>query len=159
MEEEHSLLVIPDDKSFLTLSKSEISDIVAEVAYNLNEGFIDHDKAIVVGKKLDELSKQYNETVRQLSKGKIKLQKGEVYLKNGVEITEAETGVSYDYSSCDDGEWNLLTEKIEPLIAMRKTRESFLKTIRKEYVNEDTGEVIQPPLRTGSTSYKLTFKK
>ena len=112
-----------------------------------------------MGKKLDELSKQYNEKVRQLVSGKIKLQKGESYIKYDVEITEEETGVRYDYSKCNDAEWNQLNDQIEPLLAQRKQREEFLKTIRKEFVDEETGEIIQPPIRSGKLGYKLSLKK
>lgn len=156
---ENTDLIILSPPNLLTCTKADIANLVSNVCENLNDGLLDHAQALVVGKKLEELFKQYNEAVRQLSKGKIKLHKGESYITHGVEITEAETGVKYDYSKCNDSEWNSLTEKIEPLIELRKSREKFLQSIRKDWIDEETGEVINPPLRTGSTSYKLTFKK
>ncbi len=159
MEDENNFLILPDSNPLLNFSKENISLIVSNVAHRLNEGLEDPIKALVIGRKLDELSKTYNDSIRQLVSGKIKLQKGEQLVMYGTQITEEETGVRYDYSYCNDGEWDLLTSQIEPLLAKRKAREEFLKTLRKEFIDEDTGEVIQPPLRTGKLGYKLTLKK
>lgn len=159
MEEENRLILLPEQSPILSLNKSSISSLIDQVCHSLTEGNEDPVKALVMGKKLDELSKKYNEKVRQLVSGKIKLQKGESYIKYDVEITEEETGVRYDYSKCNDAEWNQLNDEIEPLLAKRKEREEFLKTIRKEFVDEETGEIIQPPLRSGKLGYKLSLKK
>ncbi|MVZ67403.1 hypothetical protein GQF61_16230 [Sphingobacterium sp. DK4209] len=159
MEKDKKLIILPEQSPLLSLNKSTIHLLVSEVCHSINEGNEDPVKALVIGKKLDELSKQYNESVRQLVSGKIKLQKGESHLAFDVEIKEEETGVKYDYSICNDSEWNTITEKIEPLLIQKKNREEFLKTLRKEFIDEDTGEVIQPPLRTGKLGYKLSLKK
>ncbi len=159
MEEENNFLILPDSNPLLNFSKNDISLIVSNVAHRLNEGNEDPIKALVIGRKLDELSKSYNESIRQIVSGKIRLQKGEQLVMYGTMITEEEIGVRYDYSKCNDGEWDLLTSQIEPLLEKRKAREEFLKTLRKEFIDEETGEVIQPPLRTGKLGYKLTFKK
>lgn len=159
MEEENKLILLPEQSPILSLNKDSISSLINQVCHSITEGNEDPVKALVMGKKLDELSKQYNEKVRQLVSGRIRLQKGESYIKYDVEITEEETGVRYDYSKCNDAEWNQLTEQIEPLLAQRKQREEFLKTIRKEFVDEETGEIIQPPIRSGKLGYKLSLKK
>ncbi len=159
MEEENNFLILPDNNPLLNFSKKDISSIVSNVSNRLNEGFEDPIKALVIGRKLDELAKVYNESIRQFVSGKIRLQKGEELVIYGTSITEGETGVRYDYSKCNDGEWDFLTSQIEPLLEKRKAREEFLKTLRKEFIDEDTGEVIQPPLRTGKMGYKLSFKK
>ncbi len=159
MEEQEFSLVLPENNSLLNLNKSSISVLVNNVVHNLNEGLEDPVKALVIGKKLDELAKQYNESIRQQVSGKIKLQKGESYRRYDVEITEEETGVRYDYSHCNDAEWNQITKELEPLLLKRKQREEFLKTIRKEFVDEETGEIIQPPIRSGKLGYKLSLKK
>jgi len=159
MEENNKLLLLPTDSPILSLNKTTIRDLVSQVCLSIQDGVEDPVKALVIGKKLDELSKIYNESVRPLIAGKIKLQKGESYKAYDVEIKEEETGVRYDYSYCNDSEWNRLTEEIEPLVLLRKQREEFLKTIRKEYIDEDTGEIIQPPLRSGTLGYKLSLKK
>lgn len=97
--------------------------------------------------------------MRQAVSGKIKLQKGEELSMFNATITEKESGVKYDFSYCEDGEWDSLNREMETIKAKLKIREDFLKTLRKEFIDEDTGEVIQPPLRTGSLGYQISIKK
>lgn len=158
MENNDKLIKIAQGGVFLTATKRDIEDVVSDTAAALNDGFMDHADAMVVGKKLDELAKKYNEAVRQLGDGKLNLQKGVPYVKHGVSFEEAETGVSYDYSTCGCSEWDDLNEKVTYYSEKKKAREAVLKTIRKETADLETGEIIKPPIRKGKLGYKLTFK-
>lgn len=80
---------------------------------------------------------------------------------NGVNLCVAEVGVKYDYTACEDPEWNDLIAQKAELDAKIKARETFLRGIPREatILNEDTGEIkkIFPPAKTSSTSVKVTF--
>lgn len=79
----------------------------------------------------------------------------------GVKFAVSEVGVKYDFSVCNDSTWNQLTETIDELTAERKQREEFLKTLRADMniADANTGEILDPPARTSTTSVRVTFKK
>lgn len=158
MENEKNSLEL-SSSSILNITKSDISTMVADFVVQLRDGDEDPVKALIAVKKGLEFFTQLDKSVRQVVNGKIKLQKGESLSMYNAEITEKESGVKYDYSYCKDSEWDYLTSLIDPLIEKRKARENFLKNIRKELIDEDTGEIIQPPLRTGALGYQISIKK
>lgn len=145
--------------TLLNLKKSDITTMVSDFVFQLREGDEDPIRALIAVKKGLEFFTQLDKSVRQVVNGKIKLQKGESLIKHNAEITEKEAGVKYDYTYCKDSVWDELTKQIEPLLADRKQREEFLKTLRKDYIDEDTGEIIRPPLRTGALTYQISISK
>lgn len=78
---------------------------------------------------------------------------------NGTVIEVTEVGVSYDYSH--DDEWRRIQEQIDTLTEQRKDREAQLKNkvAGREYVDEDTGEVLVGAGKKSKTSYKITLAK
>lgn len=80
---------------------------------------------------------------------------------HGVKFTKAETGVKYDFTVCNDSTWQTLTHDIEILTAERKQREEFLKTLRgnMDIADANTGELLNPPTKTSTTSVRVSFQK
>jgi hypothetical protein len=80
----------------------------------------------------------------------------------GSEFSIVEAGVKYDYSDCNDIEYNTLTTQIEALKSTLKERETFLKAIKQpmQMIDENSGEVytINPPKKSSTTTLKVTFK-
>ena len=77
-------------------------------------------------------------------------------------ISIGEAGVKYDFSICNDPEWDDLNSQIEVLKGQIKDRETFLKTVPYkglELVTEE-GEVltIYPPKKTSTTVLKVTLR-
>jgi len=97
-----------------------------------------------------------DEAVRELEKH------GGTVTMNNAEITKVEAGVKYKYDSCGDYEWEANDSLIHSATEARKKREAFLRSLQKPmtHVNEDTGEIetINPPVRTSTTTVKITFK-
>lgn len=68
----------------------------------------------------------------------------------GFKITKTSRS-NYDFSTCQDSEWNLLKEKESAIKEQLKNRETFLKAITNKIdtvVNGSTGEIIYPPALT-----------
>lgn len=88
------------------------------------------------------------------------------YEKNSVikgsEFSIVEAGVKYDYSDCNDLEYNTLSIQLEALKSTLKDRETFLKSIKEplQLIDETSGEcyTIYPPKKTSTTTLKVTFK-
>ena len=82
----------------------------------------------------------------------------------GVKFAQKEMGVSYDYTVCQDPEYNRLTTDMETLKAKMKEREKYLMGIPAEgipMVDQETGDCYKVirPLRRASLGYSVTFKK
>ena len=82
----------------------------------------------------------------------------------GVKFTQKEMGVSYDYTVCQDPEYNRLATEMETLKAKMKEREKYLMGIPAEgipMVDQETGDCYKVirPLRRASLGYSVTFKK
>lgn len=81
----------------------------------------------------------------------------------GAKISVVEAGVKYDFSVCEDIEWNELSSQKKELEQKIKMRETFLKGINvtQTLVDEGTGAIITvyPPAKTSSTVVKVNFQK
>jgi len=76
----------------------------------------------------------------------------------GAEFQIKETGISYDYSNCNDSEWNDLKRQEEEIKKKRKEREETLKVHKEEWGDPETGEVIYPPVKKGKEKVILKLK-
>jgi hypothetical protein len=77
----------------------------------------------------------------------------------GVSFAIASTGKKYDFSK--DSEWTNLQESLEQIKEEVKSREEFLKTLKKEMAEVDGGDVIYPAqlISAGKDTLKITFDK
>lgn len=91
-----------------------------------------------------------------------KYTKGEKVTAFGAELTAKETGTKYDYSNCNDSEWNELNQQLNEIKEKMKPREAFLKSLQKKTIItiEETGETFEvfPPLKTSTSSYEIRWK-
>lgn len=79
-------------------------------------------------------------------------------------VTIKDTGVKYDFSVCNDEEYNNLMAEQEELTARIKDRQEFLKRLPEtglDCFNHDTGEVytIHRPLRLANQTLEYKFKQ
>ena len=74
-----------------------------------------------------------------------------------------ETGIRYDYTSCNHPQYNRITEEIEKLNVRKKSLEKYLQTVTDEtdYIDPETGEMIKiyPTDKTSTTSVAITINK
>lgn len=73
---------------------------------------------------------------------------------NGAKFTKT-SRASYDYESSEDSIWSDLKTKETDIKTKLKDRETFLKAIKEEVVNSETGEVIYPPIKSSSESISV----
>lgn len=75
----------------------------------------------------------------------------------GAKLEVVEAGIKYDYSA--DAEWLRLKAEAEKTAELLKSREQFLKGLPKEMADPETGEMVAPPVRTSTTTLKVTLGK
>lgn len=80
----------------------------------------------------------------------------------GNKITKAEHGTKYDYSKCNDTDWELYDSQIKSLTTYKKEREDFLKTLKGpiDVLDKNTGEVVtlRPPTKTSTSGLNVSIK-
>lgn len=80
----------------------------------------------------------------------------------GNKLERAETGIKYDFKVCGDAVWEQRKSISESADRQLKEREDFLKALKEpiQILVEETGELatVRPPLRTSTTSVKVTIR-
>jgi hypothetical protein len=145
-------------KNLISITSAEIKDKVNTVAMGVQDGYIDELDALIVAKKGIEFFSTLEKQVRPLAESK-GVQKG--YVKHNTEISEAMTGVKYDYAHCEDPIWDNIKADMDKLEVELKERQKFLSGISKPtdiVLNKAEVYTIKPPLKTGKLGLKLEIK-
>ena len=84
---------------------------------------------------------------------------GRLITNSGAKIETCEAGVSYDYSN--NGEWRELDQQIKILTEQRKVMEEKLRTVSsgRMAVDPETGEVIEGPVKSSKSTYRITLSR
>jgi hypothetical protein len=144
--------------NLLSIDKAGIKQKVDAVMVTIQDGWTDPLDALIMAKKGVDLFSSLEKNIRPFAEAK-GAQKGLV--KYSTEISEAMTGVKYDYSACGDPIYNELKEASDKASEAVKERETFLKAISKPMdivVNEAEVYTIKPPIKTGKLGLKLEIK-
>lgn len=148
--------------SLLSLNKSYMNKITDNATKAVTDGYYDSITALVIAKKGKELFEMLEKKVRPIAEDHARLGKGEVYKKFGTEITQKESGVKYDFSTCDDAQWETIKAKADYYANLLKDRETFLKTITKPItiVDDETGDIMElkAPIRSGKLGLNISIK-
>ena len=82
--------------------------------------------------------------------------------KFNVKVSEAMTGVKYDYSGCGDITLDKLQKEAAELDVKIKARQKFLQTVTSKQITGDsaTGEAweIVPPIKSGKLGLKCEMQ-
>jgi len=111
-----------------------------------------------------EIKLRYLEKLIENIRGNIQI-KGEVmreaelypdktFQAYGAEVTKTSRG-TYDYASTGDIIHDELIKEIAGLNGKRKEREDFLKSLKDEVADPETGNIIQPPAKKSTDSIRV----
>lgn len=151
-----------EPESLIKLDRATIAKIVYDTEQLVADGELDSVKMLVLAKKGQELFNSLEKRVRRYAEEHARVPKHDKLRMYDAEIIEKETGVSYDYSVCQDVTWNELHDLQAEVTERIKEREAYLKTITRPSVSGDsfTGETweIKPPLRTAKQGLNISLK-
>ena len=84
---------------------------------------------------------------------------GRLYTNTGAKIEVCEAGVNYDYSHY--AEWQMLDEQIKRLTTQKKALEEKLRKVApgKIAVDPETGEILEGPLKSSKSTYRITLSR
>jgi len=138
------------------LNKASIKEKVDAVVTTIQEGWVDPVEALIFAKKGVELFGSLEKNVRELAEAK---GVGKAGLEQfNVKVSEAMTGVKFDYSGCGDLTLDTLTKQASELDAQIKSRQKFLQTVTSKQITGDsnTGEAweVVAPIKSGKLGLK-----
>jgi hypothetical protein len=147
--------------SQLPETKQQIETFAYSLEQGLNNGQIIASDLLRFQKAMEKVFEKIKPTLIENSLNEISQYEKNSVIK-GSEFSIVEAGVKYDYSECNDLEYNMLNTQLEALKSTLKERETFLKAIKApmQMIDENSGEcfTIYPPKKTSSTTLKVTFK-
>jgi len=147
--------------SQLPETKQQIETFAYSLEQGLNNGQIIASDLLRFQKAMEKVFEKIKPTLIENALNEISQYEKNTVIK-GSEFSIVEAGVKYDYSNCNDLEYNMLNTQLECLKSTLKDRETFLKSIKEplQIIDETSGEVytIYPPKKTSSTTLKVTFK-
>jgi len=162
VREEASLQSGVSFEHLLDAKKSNLSNAVLLIKGEVEAGNYDSLRGLILAIKGKTLFTELEKELRPLAENNYlnKLEKG--YSAHDTSIEQAATKTDYDYSVCNDPEWNNLEALNEANGKLQKLRETFLKSLTKkmEVVDTDSGETytIYPPNKLQKQGLKIQLK-
>lgn len=145
--------------NYLPSNKEGIKKYTDKAISEILEGYEDPIKIAIQLKAMETIIDiiRSDEKVKKLIRNELE-KYGNVTTNENAKIELAETGVKYDYSGCNLEEWKTLDNQIKLLASKKKGIEDYLKSLKEQTINETTGELINPPVKTSQSSFKITLK-
>ena len=142
--------------NILPQTKAEIKNFTAMVINELESGNFDGLPLAVKLSAMEKTIKDIKETPKYKELIRIEAEKygANCFDFQNAKIELAEVGTKYDYTVCNDAIYNDLLIQQEQIKEMIKARETMLKT----GINPETGEQFQKPIKTSTSSIKITLK-
>lgn len=84
---------------------------------------------------------------------------GKSFEKGNAKFQIKEMGVRFDYSNCEDVEWETICSEVNKWTEKKKSRENFLRGIEPNAeVYGSDGTQLKPPVKTSTTSVAVILK-
>lgn len=142
------------------LGKKQIADLAKQSVNNvLEEGNVFQVAEALAA--MEEFLKNVRNDERfvEFLRDELTKHRGRLTTNSGARIETCEAGVSYDYSS--NGEWRELDQQIKILTDQRKAVEEKLRKLApgRMVVDTETGEVLEGPVKTSKSTYRITLSR
>jgi hypothetical protein len=155
LQRNHTLPSIKDG-----LTKRQVAELAEQSVQNVLEEANIFQVAEALA-AMDEFVKTIRKDERyiQFMRDELTHHHGKLLTNSGAKIELCEAAVTYDYSN--NAEWRILDEQIQILTDQRKKVEEKLRKVAqgKVVVDTDTGEVIEGPLKTSKSTYRITLAR
>jgi hypothetical protein len=143
------------------LNKTQIGQLAEQSVENVLE---DQSNVFLVAEAIaamEEFARQVRRDERfvELLRDEIIKHNGRVTTPSGAKLEICEAGVSYDYSA--DTGWSSLEREIQELTERKKALEEKLRRIAPGHVwvDQETGEVLEGPMKASKSTYRITLAK
>lgn len=143
------------------LTKTQIAHLAKQTIDNILEDPTNIFQVAEAIAAMEEFAKQVrkNEQYVEILRDELIKNNGKASTASGAKLEICEAGVNYDYSP--DAGWCALDQEIQELIERRKELEEKLRRIApgKMWVDDETAEVFEGPLKISKSTYRITLGK
>jgi hypothetical protein len=142
------------------LTKKQLAELADQSVTNvLEEGNVFQVAEALAAMEEFVKSIRKDERFVQFLRDELEKNRGRLVTTSGARIELCEAAVSYDYSA--NGEWRELDEQIRILTEHRKSVEEKLRQLApgRMAVDPETGEVLEGPLKTSKSTYRITLSR
>lgn len=140
-------------------TKSDIKVYVSKLKHDILEGENDPLKVLKLIKcyevVFDEL--KHDPDIEQAIQKEASLYSENTIDLHGCKFTKMERP-TFDFSVCGDSELTSLYSQISILKEKIKERETFLKVVPDNFVNMETGEILNRPIKTSKSVISVTLR-
>lgn len=147
--------------SLVKISKADITEMAQVIIAKAKDGETNPLEVKLKLKALESVIKDCAASIDPLAREEAEKYGSKSFEAMGAKVELAETGTKYDFSECQDLEYEKLLNESIVLDAQLKAREMFLKSLKgpTELTNKDTGEVwtANPPVKKSTSSLKISF--
>lgn len=145
--------------SVLPVNKTELKTFIASAKGAILSGYNNPLEALKSIKMLETIAKELrgDKEVMEYVQSESDNYNEKAFNFCGCDFQKREIPV-YDYSACEDSELDMMENNLKLLSEQIKARKKFLITIKDHYINQETGEVIKPPVKTIKSSIAITIK-
>jgi hypothetical protein len=142
------------------LTKKQVAELAGQSVSNvLEQGNIFQVAEALAAMEEFVKSVRKDERFVEFLREELSKHRGRLTTSSGARIEMCEAGVAYDYSS--NGEWRELDQQIKILTEHRKAVEEKLRKLApgRMAVDPETGEVLEGPIKTSKSTYRITLSK
>jgi len=160
------IVIMPDNPmSVMTLfdsDKASLDRFIDYIANTIESGMDDPLKVLAISKKMEYVTDGVKARIKDATIREAEKHGEKSFPWGNCEMHLAPTYTKYDYSKCNDPEWEESDAKERSGSNSKKEREKFLQQIKKSFtmIDDRTGEVITitPPVKTQTMGVKVTIK-
>jgi hypothetical protein len=142
------------------LSKTQIANLADEsVGHVLEEGNVFQVAEALAAMEEFVKAVRKDERYVQFLRDELAKSQGRTITSSGAKIEMCEAGVSYDYSS--NAEWCALEAERYEIERRKKALEEKLRILApgRVAVDPETGEMLEGPLKTSKSTYRITLAR
>lgn len=140
-------------------SFSEVENFANIVIENVKDGYKCPLKIWAQMNHLESLIKKIKEGIENTAINEAdKYDKKEMPIVSGFQFSVVPTSTKYDFANCGDSVFNQLSVSEKLIKEQVKERTDWLKTLKMPAINEETGEIINPPVKEQKLGLKLNKK-
>lgn len=143
-------------------TSSQINSFSAQVINSVRAGEEDALNVLLQVRAMEKSLKIIHENIKMFAEREAGKYPGDKFDFKGNEVAKCDVKTEYDYSKCNDPEWERLLYESEKADKELKAREAFLRALTGPLntFDDQTGETItiNPPLKKTTSGLKITIK-
>ena len=130
---------------------------IKKMVSDVQSGIADPLQTFLLLKNLEEVCKESKQKISQSAMTEIQKFGDKITIGNYT-LTKCNVSTTYNFSKCSDSIFEVLESEFELSKKRLDDRKDFLKALRTQAIEQETGEIINPPLKIQIEGIKVTKK-